>query len=77
MAKRSIKPSRRIVAVLALVTTAAVVDIIACVTAMARRRRLQERLVCVAIEAGGLLVITDQAEAGHIMVKLDLGPLDG
>ncbi len=63
-------------AVFARVTAAAIVDIIACVTAIACRRRFQERLVCMTTEARSLLMITDQAEAGQIMVKLDLGPLD-
>ncbi len=29
------------------------------------------------VEAGSLLMISDQAEAGHIMVKRHLGPFDG
>ena len=64
-------------AVLTLVPAAAVVNIIARVAAVARRWRLQEGLVSVAIEAGRFLVISDQGKASHIVVKLHLGPFDG
>ena len=76
MVERRVKPSRRFMAVRTFVTAAAVVDIIAFVAAIAGSRSFKERLVSMTVETGGLFVLADQTEAGNVVIKFDVDPID-
>lgn len=70
-----IVPAPRAVAVAAFIAAAAIVRIVFCMTVVAFRRRVPERVIGVAVEACRFLVLADQRVPGCIVVELDVQPL--
>ena len=77
MIEARVVPSSRAVAVLALLAALAIVRVVFRVAAVTCRRRALERLVFVAGKALRLKVETDQREACHVMIELDVEPAGG
>ena len=75
--KTGVVPTDRTMTIATLVAAATVMGVIFCMTAEAGRRRVGKRIVCVAIEARGSLVLANQGEAGCVVIKLDVEPVVG
>ena len=59
-----------------LAAAAALMHIIALVAAKAGRWSFKECLVSMTVETGGLFVLADQTEAGNVVIKFDVDPID-
>jgi hypothetical protein len=70
-------PSGRAMAVLAVLAASTIVRVIFRVAAVTGRRCVLERLVFVASKALCFPVQTDQREARHVMIELDVEPARG
>jgi len=76
MIERGVEPPGGLVTVTTLGAAAALMRIVALVAAVAGRWCFQKRIVGVAIKAGSLLVLTDEAKPGCVMVERNLDPAD-
>lgn len=69
-----IVPAPRVVAVAALVAAAAIVRIVFRMAVVAFSRRILKRIVGMAVQALGLLVLADQRIIGGVVIELDIVP---
>ena len=74
MIETRVVPVAGVVAIFALLAAAAIVCIIFGVTVKARRGCIQERMVFVAVQTGGLLVFAEQWVVGCIVVEFGVRP---
>lgn len=70
-----IVPAARAVAVTARIATAAIMCIVLRMTVIALGRCTLERVISMAVEARGFLVLADQGVSGGFVVELDVEPL--
>ena len=75
MVETGVLPTGRIVAIAAFVTAAASVGVVFGVTTEAGGRRVREPVVCMTVETGRLLVLSDQRKPGRVMIELDIFPV--
>lgn len=76
MIERGVEPPGGLVTVTTLGAATAFMRIITLVAAVAGRRRFHKRMVGVTIKAGSLVVFTDEAKPGRVMVERNLDPAD-
>lgn len=77
MTERSVEPPGGLMTVVAFVATTAFMCIITLVAAVASRWCFQESLVGMTIKTGRLFVLAYEAEAGRVVIKANLDPVDG
>lgn len=77
MIELGVLPPCRRVTFAALLPAAAVVSVVLGVAVEAVLRWRRERLVCVAARTISFPVLTDQREAGRVMIEVNVGPGDG
>lgn len=77
MIETRVVPAIRAVTVLALLPTAAFVDVVGGMAAVTGRRRVGERVVLVAVEAGSVVMQSDQRPPGRVVIESDIEPTIG
>ena len=74
MIERRIRPRVRAVTISTLLAASAIVNIVFCMAAEAGSWRVLESRVLMAVTAGNVHVLADQAEVGGLVIEHDVSP---